>query len=630
MTLNLAALAKRFPASRRGTIAMMFGLCLVPLVLLVGLAIDYAFYVQSSQQVSRAAVAAATQAVRTAAAGYALDIDNNDTVAQATTDSISEGELAGQQWFAVGASSLVRGTAGVPTVTVTANSSGAAGFVATVNYSFSYPPFFNTLFFRSSNWVYNNSSTAQAVNQYVEVVLVLDTSNSMLIGASQSDINAMAGNSVCFPAIAGFNATGLENLVYQGTNFYPYPAYSAQLTADGDTVDFSKLTGSYTSGGTTATVPSYIDPSGGPNDLSGACNTAKGFGVSIAGAPASQPGDACALACHTSSTVVNGNYADPYGQARALGVTLRQDVVLTASEQVAKDLYSAEQSASQFTLGVYQFNNDVSTMVDGGTSDALPEATANLTSALTAIETYDYAYHGNSALLPPVSTSESHNTNFPRAITHLVSGTASVPQLTPVINTQADPAGSVAANPVKNIFIVTDGFEDSSSSAPGGGNGLTTDFGEMTSATVENDYTSGTAYGGSATGYCSKLKALGFKVYVLYVTYYPVPILPYYVSNYINGQANYADNADFPTVFSYGGSVVPRAMAVATSTAETVGTNPDTNVPATEGEVSPNEEALQACASNGDFYIASSAADITTAMSAMLKSAINSSIILTK
>jgi hypothetical protein len=516
-------------------------------------------------------------------------------------------------------------------VNVTANSNGAAGFAATVNYTFTYPPFFNVLFSRSSNWVYPNSSSAQAADQYVEVLLMLDTSNSMLIGAGQSDINAMAGNSVCLPAISGFNATGLENLIYQGTNMYPYPAFSAQLTADGDTVDFSKLNGSYTNNGNTTTVPAYIDPSGGPNDLTGSCNTAKGFGVSIAGAAASKPGDPCALACHTSSTVVNGNYADPYGQARALGVTLRQDVVLQASEQVAQNLYNAEQAANQFTLGVYQFNNDVSTMVAGGGADALPEATANLTSALTAIEKYDYAYQGNNALLPPVSASEDHNTNFPRAIAHLVNGAGSVPQLTQVTNTQANPAGGTAANPIKNIFIVTDGFEDSSSSSPGGGNGLTTDFGEMTSSTAENSYTStGNTYNGNATGYCSQLKKLGFNVYVLYVTYYPVPILPYYVSYFINGQANHADAADFPSAFSYGGTVLARAMAQATSTASIAGTNPDASVAATSGQVSPNEEALQACASNGDFYIASSAADITSAMSAMLKSAINSSIILTR
>jgi Flp pilus assembly protein TadG len=633
--MNIAAFTKRFQTNRRGAIAMMFGLCLVPLVLLVGLAIDYAFYVQSSQQASRAAAAAATQAVRTAAAGYALDIANNKTVAQATSDSITEGEVAGQQWFAVQASSLVRGTASTPTVLVVANSNGEAGFAATVNYSFSYPPFFNVLFGRSTNWVYPNSASAQAVNQYIEVVLLLDTSNSMLIGAGTSDIAKMSQNSVCFPTIPGFDATDLELLNGNYPNYtanYPYATYQSQMAADNDEVDLSQLFGDYTKNGTTTSVHTYIDPSGVPSDTSGTCNTAHGYGVSVQGQATSKPGAPCALACHTSSTSYNGNFADPYGQARALGgVTLREDVVLSASEQVAQNLYSAEQSSNQFTLGVYQFNNDVSTMVEGGGSDALPEATDNLTSALTTIEKYDYAYKGNSALLPALTTSSSHNTNFPLAIRHLVNGTGSVPQLTQVINTQANPAGSSATNPIKNIFIVTDGFEDSSSSSPGGGNGLTMDFGEMTSKTAENDYSAGTAYNGSAPVYCSQLKALGFNVYVLYVAYYPVPITAYYDAWLLGGQANDADQTDFPSAYSYGNYAIARSLAEATSAAETDGTNPDTSdLGDTAGEVSPNEEALQACASNGDFHFASSASDITKAMTAMLRSAINSSIILTR
>ncbi len=91
---------KHFAESRRGAIAMTFAICLVPLVLMIGLAIDYAFYVQTSQKVARAAEAAATQAVRTAAAGYTLDIQNGQSVTTATTDAVSEGQLAGAQWFA--------------------------------------------------------------------------------------------------------------------------------------------------------------------------------------------------------------------------------------------------------------------------------------------------------------------------------------------------------------------------------------------------------------------------------------------------------------------------------------------------------------------------------------------------
>jgi len=406
------------------------------------------------------------------------------------------------------------------------------------------------------------------------------------------------------------------------------------MQADGDNIYFNKLVST-----TDTSKYPYLDndqiPTD-PNDLSGACNTPN-FGVSFDSShPASLPSAPCALACHTTTSTFQANgstyFADRYGYARYLGVTLRLDVVLQAAEQVAQDLYNAEQTSDQFTLGVYQFNSDVSAMVDGTNA----EATTDLTTAKTTIESYDYNSVGNSALLPAISTGtlgSAPNTNFPLAITHLLSGTTNVPQLQQVTNTTSNPAGDTASNPLKNIFIVTDGLEDSSSSYAGGGNGLTVDFGEMTSSTAENYYTTnGSLYSGNATGYCSKLKQRGFTVYVLYVPYDPLPFIAYYAP-YVSEQANYADATDYPSAFTYGnsgGSVYPRAMTQPTSAAETIGTNPDPSESATQGEVSPTEEALQACASKGDFYYANSSAEITTAMTAMLKSAINNSIVVTK
>jgi Flp pilus assembly protein TadG len=617
MMMKLPALLRHFHASRRGAIALIFGLCMIPLALLVGLAIDYAFFVQTSEQVSRAAEAAATQAVRTAAAGYALDISKGTTVTLAASDAITDGEIAGQQWFAVQSSKLVRGATGPSTVVVaeTTGANNGAGFTATLNYTFSYPPFFNNLFHRSTNWLYGNTAVAQSGYQYVEVLLLLDTSASMEIGAGTTDISTLSYNSVCFPAVAGFNTLGLGPM-YAGNPLvaqYPFAdtTYGPQMSTDADTINFLLLTASYN------------DPTTGTNGQSNINGTCKsGYGVAANGNPAKSPLQPCAFACHTSSTIVGSNFADSYGQARMLNVTLRMDVVLTAAEQVAQDLYNAER-APQFSLGVYQFNSATTAMVDGGAST---EATTDLTGAKTKLESYDYAYSGNDALLPAILTSANHNTNFPLAVYTLVNGATNVPHIGQVINTQADPAGSTTANPIKDIFIVTDGFEDAASA-----NGQNLDFGEMTSSTAENYYTStGSAYNGNATGYCSELKALGLNVYVLYVTYNPLPILPYYSAPWINGQANYADATDYPSAFTYGNSLIPRSLAQATSLAETIGTNPDASQPTTAGEVSPNEEALEACASNGDFHVASSAADITAAMSAMLKSAISSSIIVTK
>jgi len=656
MMMQMQAIFKKLRASGRGAIAMIFALCLLPIVLVIGLAIDYSFYVQAKQQVSRAAEAAATQAVRTAAAGYSLAIDNGADQTTATSNAISEGVTAGQQWFTAQAGRLVSGSAATTSVSVSPTpgaANGGAGFSSTVKYAYTYPPFFNSLFNRSTPWIYSNTSTAQAVFQYVEVLLLLDTSGSMQIGADTTDIEALSDNSVCFPSY-----------ITDTLGDTPLGNY------DNGTVDFSSLV-------SPTGVLTYISTNGQtPTQSNGKCNVAGGYGVPINGntdasgnLDPSLPGAPCAFACHTTTSTFTANKmtydADPYGYARYLGKTLRLDVVVKAAEQVAQELYNAQQTPGQFSLGVYQFNTDVSTMVDGTASDGTPaEATTDLTGAKSTIETYDYTAKGNAALLPGLLTNSNPNTNFPLAITHLLNGASTtingstttttttksgsttttettVDQITTVVpklgQVNAN-AGATATNPVKNIFIVTDGLEDFQN--PSTSSGLTIDFGEMTSSTAETYYTkNGTSYSGDATGYCSELKQRGFTVYVLYVPYNPLPFVAYYAP-YLNEQANYADATDYPSAFTYGASgagtnVYPEVLTQPTiAQAETIGTNPDesstTNDAATSGEVSPTEEALQACANSGDFYIATDSGGITSAITAMLQKAITSSIVVTQ
>ncbi len=120
-------------------------------------------------------------------------------------------------------------------------------------------------------------------------------------------------------------------------------------------------------------------------------------------------------------------------------------------------------------------------------------------------------------------------------------------------------SGSTPTTPRKNIFIVTDGLEDY---PPGAGRFV----------------------GPMDPSNCAALKTLGFNVYVLYTPYYPLPN-PFYLNQ---GARTYVE----PTV--------PPASS-----------NPDV-------------AALQACATKpSQFYVASSAGDIQTAMLAMLASALN-------
>jgi len=148
---------QRFARARRGAVAMIFCLSLVPLVFLVALAIDYSFFAEARSQVQLAADAAVTHAVRAAAGTYSLELNQKIASGTATTDAIAAGETAGGNWFKAQLGQLP--TASIPTtapnssctgntnpcVVVAALTSGA-GFKGTVTYQGNYPTFFDRVF----------------------------------------------------------------------------------------------------------------------------------------------------------------------------------------------------------------------------------------------------------------------------------------------------------------------------------------------------------------------------------------------------------------------------------------------------------------------------------------------------
>ncbi len=618
---------KRFRHTRRSAVAIMFALCLLPLVLLVGLAIDTAFYSQARTQIGLAAEAAATHAVRVASGAYTLDIanqaTNHDTQSTAANDGVSQGVAAGTQWFNAQLGPLLRASAQNVTVSVspytTVNGgNNGAGFSGTVSYTLNYPPIFSALFGSTKKWTVTSQATAQTAYQYVEVLLLIDTSQSMLIGADPTTITTMSENSVCPQNGTVTSQLGL-NPMFQGnaSNYYTDSRDTIPLTFSQTLVPHFTLTAGPTTNGTAVT------------GVNGTC--ASGYQPGLSGYATNEALAPCALACHTTKdpSTIDSNYADFYGVARRKGYQLRLDIVITATEKVIQDLYNAEQAANQFTVGVYQFNTNVSAMVTGtagSTPSPADEATPNLegtsSSALSTIEnSYDYNYAGNNSLIPAVVTStdtSNGNTDFPDSAQNLINGKATGNMaLTAVTNTTTNPAGSISTNPQKNIFIVTDGFEDH------GTGPYTRLMGEMTSYKNEEQAVS--------TATCQQFKNLGFNVYVLYVVYYPVPTASFYIAADASFYST-LDATDF-TQFKAGSQVQENSLAGAPSGlsfAEVEGSNPDTGSGLGSGEVGANVEALEACATPGDFYEASSTTDIQNAMEAMLRSAISSSITVTQ
>jgi hypothetical protein len=637
----IVRIIRRFAGSRRSAVAVIMAISLVPLMLLVGIAVDFTFLYQTRTQTAFASQAAAAQALRIAAATYALEVsyDNaqvaNGTLvatpaqinAAASERAIIAGQTAGNLWFASELGNLSRATmtSAPNALTSIANTNpngpsvGAPTFMATVTDTSSYPPIFDPLFGSSANWSYVSTASGTTSYAYAQILLMLDTSGSMLIGAdntaAQPDIQTIEAGTVCpkqgyIVSVDGGTISGNAAL---SSGHYVYNA------SDGDQVLLSKIT-TYLSGGS-------------DTNTGGSC--AAGYGLlsptSYDGSAAQSgttAGTPCALACHFSSTKASdGYYADYYGMARrendlskaagGPGVKLRLDVVFNATENVITDMQSSQAVAGQLSVGVYQFNTDVFPIVTGATGSGgkLPEATSDLTSALNAVNAVDYQKTPTETAIPQlinsnvVSTTPSStvantggDSNFAMSLTDLQNGNpvalGAGGKKQPLT---ASGSGATATTPLKFMFIVTDGLEDDSSS---NGDGVATAGynveGEMTSISGEK----------AGTGSCSYLKnTLGYTLFVLYVNYYPVANDAYYsVPTPGPRYTNAATNGDFQ---AYTNQSVRTITAGGSNTSATA-------------------LALQACASNtSDFYEASSSQGIQDALASMLKSALASTIRLT-
>lgn len=504
----------------RGSVGLLFGLALLPLIMLIGLAIDYAFYSKAQAQLNLAADAAAMHAVRVASQAYG----NGLTTVQAGVDA---GQTAGQQWFYAQLGSLPRvsmPTSGLSVVVTYTASPG--GFTAQVTYNATLTTFFGRLF-NTLTWPITGTASSVISNAYVEVLMLVDNSSSMMLPSTDKDIITMEQATSCSgPGNAALQQGQSIHNAYSWT----FPGGYGYETGDMIPPKSPKL-GSCSAGYDGDPNVCFYPPLGmaSYNAATGKCNNGN------------TPAAPCAFACHwTGSTASFGSATysnDYYGVARSLKLTLRLDVVLGATANVISALQKDQESPGQFSVGVFQFSAP-----DSASGSSLKtvyptngkEADANLAAALAAVN----------AIQTPVVSNDG-DTDFATAATALAG--------------EVQPAGdgTTQGAPFKNLFIVTDGLQD----LPG-----VRDEAPITNAGNET--------------ICKQFKDKGFAVYVLYTPYWPVAN-NYYLT-YIKGIAE-------PT----GASQIT--------------------------------QALQACASPGNYYQASAdPASIDQAMQTMLKNALNS------
>ena len=162
-------------------VALMFAVTALPMIGIIGVAIDFGLVTQARTQLNLATDAAAMAAAKAAADAF--------SAGQSVTTARAAGQTAGSEWFKSQAGTVFGATLQDPVVTVPPPNGGV--FTSQVTYQGSVRPYFAPLFGVSSLALGGSSSATITTTAYVSVTFLLDNSSSMLIPATQAGVDKM-------------------------------------------------------------------------------------------------------------------------------------------------------------------------------------------------------------------------------------------------------------------------------------------------------------------------------------------------------------------------------------------------------------------------------------------------------
>ena len=163
---------------RRGNIALITGMLALPLVGMIGLAIDFGTVTAVKGQLGLAADAAALVGTTNASNAY---------IAKAA-DPLGQAQAAARQRFEGQANSNLSFSLASTNVTVTRTGTTIS---ADVTYTAKVPATIGQVFGVSSYDVSGRASASISSNPYVDIQVLMDVSSSMLIAATEGDIARM-------------------------------------------------------------------------------------------------------------------------------------------------------------------------------------------------------------------------------------------------------------------------------------------------------------------------------------------------------------------------------------------------------------------------------------------------------
>jgi Flp pilus assembly protein TadG len=206
--------------------------------------------------------------------------------------------------------------------------------------------------------------------------------------------------------------------------------------------------------------------------------------------------DKCAFACHQ----MDASPHDYYGLAKSLGVTMRIDVVRSATQQLMDTAGSSQIVSSQFRAAIYTFGGSAQQM--GLTK--VSSLSSNLTSVKSQANGIDLM------TVPYQNYASDTDTNFDKILTDM--------------NTEipAPGDGTSSSSPQKFLFFVSDGVQDAATASC------------LKTTTPGQDPKTGTNYTRCQsplnTKFCTAIKNRGIKIAVLYTTYLALPTNDWYTT----------------------------------------------------------------------------------------------------
>jgi Flp pilus assembly protein TadG len=198
--------------------------------------------------------------------------------------------------------------------------------------------------------------------------------------------------------------------------------------------------------------------------------------------------DQCAFACHDTST--SSNY---YNLAKKLGVTMRIDVLRSATQDLMTTATSMETLANQYRMAIYTFGTSATT---AGLTNVVA-LTSNLSSAQSSIASIDLMTVNGQ------NQNSDQDTNYDAVIPAIGSA---IPA----------PGPGTQASPQKVLFFVSDGVAD-----------------EANSNSCSEQTVSGRCQEPINVALCTAIKNRGIMIAVLYTTYLPLPTNAWYNNPFV-------------------------------------------------------------------------------------------------